>query len=330
MKIEYIAFTDAGEKLAGKLAAGLGGGVTRSGAREWARDHFGSADALVFVGAAGIAVRAIAPLVKSKAEDPAVVVVDEAGRWAVPILSGHLGGANALAVRIASITKGEAVLTTATDVRGKFAVDLWAKKQGLAVRDPENIVRVSSKILKGEMVLIRSDFPILGQAPEGVRRAEAGEAWDAEVSFRPGRDPEVLHLIPETVFLGIGCRKGVPDQVIDDRFRAFLAETGLAEEAFAQAATIDRKKEEEGLLAFAKKRGLVLKIFRAEELETAEGTFHDSPFVRETVGTGNVCERAAALAAGPGYVMVREKFAGDGVTLAAASAPVRLTWEVER
>ena len=109
----------------------------RDRVEEWAARAFGRSEALVFVGAAGIAVRAIAPCLRHKSTDPAVVVVDEAGRYAVPILSGHLGGANDLARRIAALTGAEAVLTTATDVNGVFAADQWARRQGLLVPWPE-------------------------------------------------------------------------------------------------------------------------------------------------------------------------------------------------
>ena len=140
MRVELIAFTARGNALAERLAAELTGAgcpaaCTREGLRveEWAARAFGRSEALVFVGAAGIAVRAIAPCLRHKSTDPAVVVVDEAGRYAVPILSGHLGGANDLARRIAALTGAEAVLTTATDVNGVFAADQWARRQGLLV-----------------------------------------------------------------------------------------------------------------------------------------------------------------------------------------------------
>ena len=135
--IELLAFTDNGQHLAEFLARQLGGCASRCGhpltLAQWTEKNFPRAEALVFVGAAGIAVRAIAPYVKSKAQDPAVVVVDEGARWAVPILSGHLGGANDLARRIAGICGAQAVITTATDVNGVFAVDEWSKRQNLSL-----------------------------------------------------------------------------------------------------------------------------------------------------------------------------------------------------
>ena len=173
-KIAVAAFTDRGEDLAMLVGAALGARVDRLGGKgislaDWTAAQFPVRRALVFVGAAGIAVRAVAPHLKSKAEDPAVIVLDETGRFVIPILSGHLGGANALAKEIAAELQATAVITTATDLRGVFAVDLWAKAQGMTVLQPERIKRVSAKLLAGEAVAVDCPWPIKGAPPEGVR-----------------------------------------------------------------------------------------------------------------------------------------------------------------
>ena len=157
MTCAYLAFTDTGLALAKRLAAALPGSVARCGQdgtslAEWTGVQFVQSDALIFVGAAGIAVRAIAPHCKSKTTDPAVVVVDECGRFAVPILSGHLGGANDLARAIAAVCGAVPVITTATDAHGIFAVDEWAKHQNCMVLEPERIKLVSGKLLAGQPV----------------------------------------------------------------------------------------------------------------------------------------------------------------------------------
>ena len=140
--IGFLAFTDRGEALAGELAGVVGGEIARAGRDvnlgTWTDTAFREKTALVYVGAVGIAVRAVAPYLKHKAEDPAVLAVEETGHYVIPLLSGHLGGANALARELAAITGGEAVITTATDLHGVFAVDLWAKRQNMTVRTPEN------------------------------------------------------------------------------------------------------------------------------------------------------------------------------------------------
>ena len=140
----YIAFTARGLALAQRLAAACPGSVARGGAdgvplADWTARQFAQSDALIFVGAAGIAVRAIAPHCRSKAADPAVVVLDEGGQFAIPLLSGHLGGANDLARWLAAVCGAVPVITTATDGRGVFAVDEWARRQNCAVAEPERI-----------------------------------------------------------------------------------------------------------------------------------------------------------------------------------------------
>lgn len=172
MQVRIISFTDRGQQLAELLADRLCGTATRCGRdcslAEWVRDAFDSADALIYVGAVGICVRTIAPYIKSKTRDPAVVVIDETGRYVIPVLSGHLGGANDLARRIARLTGAEPVITTATDLAHAFSVDAWARIQGCVVENPGRIKYVSSKILSGDDIVIVSDFPISGEVPEHV------------------------------------------------------------------------------------------------------------------------------------------------------------------
>lgn len=187
MRIELASFTPRGARLAAELAQSLnvqgdeanayasgrcaaaGGLPPMGGVAAWTRERFDAADALVFVGAAGIAVRAIAPCLRSKLTDPAVVAVDEAGRYAVSLLSGHVGGANRLARRIAALTGGQAVVSTATDVNGRFSVDEWIARQGMAMRNPKAARAFAAALLEGRPVGLASEFPIAGGLPEGVR-----------------------------------------------------------------------------------------------------------------------------------------------------------------
>lgn len=153
--IHLISFTDWGQKLVEKLAQELDGQAVRGmPLDQWTREHFRTGNALIFVGAAGIAVRAIAPYIRSKTTDPAVVVVDEGGQFAVPILSGHLGGANDLARKIAASCGAQPVITTATDINGIFAVDEWARRQNCVIQNPEKIKTISGTLLAGGRVEI--------------------------------------------------------------------------------------------------------------------------------------------------------------------------------
>ena len=304
--IHLISFTDRGQALAEELAQKLDGKAVRCG-RElslegWTRENFQTGNALIFVGAAGIAVRAIAPYVKSKAADPAVVVVDEAGHFAVPILSGHLGGANDLARRIAALLGGTPVLTTATDVNGVFAVDEWAKRQNCAVDNPERIKTVSGTLLAGGKVEISTRWPVNGTPPDGI----------------------TLRLVPRIVTLGVGCKRGTTLEALETAFSALLEREGISEKAVCKVCSIDLKRDEPGLLAFCEKRGLPFETFSAKKLMVVEGDFPASDFVREVTGVDNVCQRAAVL--GSGGTLIGTRYAANGVTMALAEGAFEPDW----
>ena len=209
--LTLLAFTEKGFTLAQSLGEALGGQAFCSKHIEgfklasWTKTAFTSGNDLIFVGAVGIAVRAIAPCLVSKATDPAVVAVDERGRFAVPLVSGHLGGANDLARNIAAACGATPVITTATDANGLWAVDEWARRQGLRVTDVHRIVNVSSKILAGKTVTLRTPWPIAGNLPRGLALTESEDA-DVLVTLRQHTLPG-LALVPLAAVLGVGCRR---------------------------------------------------------------------------------------------------------------------------
>ena len=328
MTVSVIAFTRRGAALGRKLAATLGGTLAAparfaadvgaepvASLADWTAERWKLADALLFVGAAGIAVRAIAPYVRDKFTDPAVVCVDEAGRFAVPLLSGHVGGANELALRVAVLTGGQAAVSTATDVNGLFAVDVWAGEHGLAITDRTLAKEVSAALLEGRVVGFASDFG--HPCPEGLTEgpAELG-VW---ITDRTGEGPfpRALRLAPRSLILGIGCRRGTAQAAIEALASAALA--GYEPKSVAAAATIDLKQDEPGLLAFCAAHHLPLRTFSAGELAAAEGDFTPSDFVKSITGVDNVCERAAAAAGGR---IIVPKQAKNGVTAAVARKDV--------
>ena len=330
MSRAYLAFTAKGEALAHRLAEALPGSVSRCGGdvtlKGWTAEHFAQDEALIFVGAVGIAVRAIAPHCKSKAADPAVVAVDEGGNFAVPLLSGHLGGANALARALAKACGAVPVITTATDVNGLFAVDLWAKAQNCAVLEPERIKCVSGALLAGQTVRYWSPWPVAGETPAGVKKADAPEAADFAMTLTP--QGEALHLVPRIGVLGVGCRRGTTAQQLEEAFAAFCAASGLSPAAVCAAASIDLKKDEPGLAAFCKAHGWPITFYPADELRAVPGQFTPSAFVASVTGVDNVCERSAVKASGG--MLLLPKTAGGGVTLALAVRPFAPDWRTEQ
>lgn len=298
---------------------------------EWTREQFAACDGLIFIGAAGIAVRSIAPWVKDKRSDPAVVVLDDTGRFVISLLSGHLGGANLLAEEIAAVTGGIPVITTATDIHGRFAVDVFAAKRGLWISDMEAAKAVSSDVLAGEPVGFYSDFPVEGELPKGFvqKKSCRSNVW-ITVKRRPEEGDfirlflndtdAVLRLVPRLVILGIGCRKGAAKERIGEAVSRALERFHIDEKSVFAAATIDLKKEEAGLKAYIEEAGLAFYPYSAERLMEAKGEFTSSSFVREVTGADNVCERAAVSAAedlGGGRLLIKKQ-ADGGVTVAAA------------
>lgn len=325
MNIRLIAFTDRGFLLAQRLAESLPGEAERCGQphslQSWTEAAFPNAQALIFVGAAGIAVRAIAPYVKSKAQDPAVVVVDEKGQFAIPILSGHLGGANDLARKIAGLIGACPVITTATDVNRVFAVDEWAKRQNCHVANPECIKLVSGKLLSGKEVTIRCPWKIQGTPPEPVQPGE--EMPDVNVDiYKTSQDG--LCLVPRIAVLGVGCKKGTTCEALERAYQRLLEKYGLFSQAVCRICSIDLKKEEPGLLAFAQAHGWQLETYSAQELAAVPGAFSASGFVKSVTGVDNVCERSALL--GSGGTLIIKKNAGDGITMAVAVEPYAPDW----
>lgn len=289
---------------------------------------FDSNDVLIFVGACGIAVRKIAPYIKDKQTDPAVICIDELGTYVIPILSGHIGRANAIARYIAEQIGSTAVITTATDINGRFSVDSWAARNGFIIDDIKAAKEVSSAILEQNIPLI-SEFKIAGQLPAGIRSEDGNtvrsyndnaDRFRNDIGIYIGcniRKPfsRTLRLIPKAVHLGIGCRKGTDEDSIRQAVDKVLSEHDIDKRAVKCISSIDIKSGEKGLLDYAEHNNLPINFYSAEELNNLDGDFTSSEFVKGITGVDNVCERAAMI--GAEHLLVR-KNAVNGVTIAAA------------
>lgn len=299
MKIASIAFTENGAKIVKMLVREMDvkgyvfekyktdGLETFNNVSSLVRDIFKKYNAIVFVGACGIAVRSIAPYVKDKAKDPAVVVVDEKGNFAIPILSGHIGGANDLAEKIAALTSGVAVITTATDINKKFSVDTFAVRNNLHIGDTKLIKEISSRILNDKKVGLYTDYK-LKNVPDCFEESNEVGICISDDDKKPFRT--TLNLMPKNVVLGIGCRKGC--ETVEESILAFLKVNGVSVYSLFAVATVDIKKNEKGIVEFCEKFDIPLLTFSAKTLSAVEGEFTTSEFVKKTVGVDNVCERA--------------------------------------
>lgn len=295
----------------------------------WTREQFERHRAILFIGACGIAVRSIAPVVKDKLEDSPVLLMDETGRHVIPILAGHVGGANALAEKIAAITGAEAVITTATDLRGKFAVDRFAAEHGFSVQNKSGIAKISSRILAGETVTL---------AVEGLDAEACGKLIPDVPEVRPvaddvtadifigekGRSESVLWLKPRKYILGMGCKRGKGIDALLSFVRDTLSENGIMPEEICALASIDEKADEEGLWELADCFRLPFYTYSAGKLAQLPGEYSASQFVKERMGVDNVCERAALACCENRGRLILKKTVRDGMTLAVAERDWRV------
>ena len=329
---------------------------------EWTGSMFEEKRALVFIGAAGIAVRAIAPFVRDKMTDPPVVAADEAGHFCIPLLSGHVGGANELAERMADWLQGIPVITTATDVNGVFAVDVFAVRSGLCITDRKEAKEISAWLLDGGKVGFfcdpecRGAERASGSGPLKNRssgRETENVGYGTEdicrhnicrnsvcrhniwITFRnserptlsPDKEAVFLRLVPKVVVVGVGCRKGTSPDILEGRVLKALESGNIDPAAVKALSTIDIKAGEEAVTRLAGRYGWELRTFTSGELLAVEGEFEESEFVRSTVGVGNVCERSCTARGGR---LLIHKQAGEGVTVAAAIEPAAEKLDIEK
>ncbi|MCI6121120.1 cobalt-precorrin 5A hydrolase [Blautia obeum] len=350
MNVALICFTQKGKILADKVAARLREEEYRvtvdvkcTGIPEatdltlsdWTRQQFESQDALIFIGATGIAVRAIAPYVRSKQKDPAVLVIDEMGIHCIPLLSGHIGGANELALLVSEKIQALPVITTATDINQKWAVDVFAVKNGLQIQDMKRAKRISADILKETPVLI--DFQgneknVEGKLPRGLvlwNPIEDQGKNEPDISVGIYRNPawsQTLYLIPKVVVAGIGCRRHTEAEQIELAVTNVLRQNHIWPESIWQAASIDIKANEPGILEYCLAHRLQFQVYSSKELQEVKGDFTSSGFVERVTGVDNVCERSALCASESGQLIVKKQ-AGNGVTVALAVKEWRISFE---
>ena len=371
MKLAIISFTENGIKLSQTVAKRLSGRkVTiytkcsrytaedlkvqrvKESLQVWTAQRMAEGDALLFIGACGIAVRAIAPNLTDKLHDVPVLVMDEEGRYVIPILSGHVGGANELARELSDLIDARPVITTATDVQKKFAVDLFAKRNHLEIMNKDGIAKVSTKALAGEQLTIavraqniecyhpkfcevcEEDFteaenPLLREAsmhkhdwkvcgvepPLRLVPYVEDQPVDVVVSEMPDNKNALIWLRPRRYVVGMGCKD--PEELLD--FYMKTLEKAMVEPGEVYAlASIDKKKDEPGLLAISERMRIPFFTYTAEELNRVGACVHSSEFVKAQVGVDNVCERAALAGCGANGTLIYEKQAFDGMTIAIA------------
>lgn len=374
MKLAIISFTENGIKLSQTVAKRLSGHkVTlytkcsrymaedlkvqrvKESLQVWTAQRMAEGDALLFIGACGIAVRAIAPNLTDKLHDVPVLVMDEEGQYVIPILSGHVGGANELARELADLMDACPVITTATDVQKKFAVDLFAKRNHLEIMNKDGIAKVSAKALAGEQLTIairakniecyhpkfcevceedfteaenqllreanmhKQDQEVCGvEPPLRLVPYVKDQPVDIVVSEMPDNKNALIWLRPKRYVVGMGCRKNKDTEELLAFYQETLEQAMVEPGEVYALASIDKKKDEPGLLAISERMRMPFFTYTAEELNRVGECVHSSEFVKAQVGVDNVCERAAFAGCGVSGWLIYEKHAFDGMTIAIA------------
>ncbi len=347
MKYAVISVSREGALLGQKVRARLGGdgtcyeriGAESGGEAQYFRrtfalteEIFSRYDGLLYIMACGIAVRAAAPHIVSKASDPAVLVMDECGQHCISLLSGHLGGANDWARETAAAVGADPVITTATDVHGRRAPDDLARILHMRVEPLPVLKTVNSAVAEGKpfawLVDPEADgagdilrrMHALGIQAEYYGKENAAEAA-AVISERdlPMSVPHV-YLRPKNLYVGMGCKKGVSEELVRSAFQQAMEKGGFYPYQVKALASVDVKAGEKGLLDFAEHMGLPIHFYPAEELRkwAEENHVEISEFVEKTIGVGNVCESAALREARQGKTLLpKTKFAQVTAAVAA-------------
>lgn len=316
----YLCFSDKGEHLADTLRHQFPGEIYRSrkgktSIRELMPEIWNNHDALIFIGATGIAVRMIAPYLKGKDKDPAVVVIDDMGNFVISLLSGHLGGANRLTKILAEQLNAIPVITTATDNRGFEGLDLYARRLNFYIPDLQALTPLTGKIVNGEELPVYNPYHFPTPRYPKIREADNTDEGKSVLAITDeGELPlfNAVFLRPRILHLGIGARRNVPEDTVLDLITSAFKEKNLSLDSIADIATISLKKDEKAILKAANTLNVPLIIYEVEELKAYDRRFKGSDFVRKTVGIGSVSASCAAKSAGN---VILEKIIGEGVTL---------------
>ena len=304
---------------------------------EFMQETYSKVDAVVAVMATGIVVRAVAPCLGSKLVDPAVVVVDVSGRFAISLLSGHYGGANELARLIAEGIGATPVITTATDVTGKQSIDELARCLHLSIENSDSLAKVNSAIVNGErlVLILISDVKIpltkvlgfevetAGSAEEAVNivnRYDAGAVIAKKTMPTSSFAKPVTILKPKTIIVGLGSRKEATETAMVNAVKSALTKVNVPLERVDGLATVSIKKDSQNMINAARALGLTLDFLDVEELRAFkhEDLSPDSEMVQRRIGVGGVCERAALIKAGKKARLILKKTKLNGVTVAIA------------
>lgn len=320
MKIAILAITEGGKKLAAELATQLADASVLDSGEKFSPSlaaAWPNYDAFICIMASGIVVRALAPLLVDKKTDPGVVVMDEQGRFAISLVSGHLGGANDLARHIAELSGGQAVITTASDVLGHTAVDIWARDHDLRVADKKLFTTAMTTLVNKRTLKVFADIE-LPRWPQDFSMVSDPEQADLIISCRAQLNGRRPHLYPRNLVVGIGCNRGTPASAFTEALTELCEKHNLTMAAIRNLASIDLKDDEKGLLEFAKQNRYPIDFYNKEQLNQVPDLVASTAVFKAT-GAQGVAEPAAILSSASGQLIIGKQKWQD-VTIAVAQA----------
>jgi len=318
MKCAVFSFTQNGNEIKDKITGAFSKTLFRNeemeiinySSKDEIRQAFEECQIILFISACGICVRLIAPFLRDKLTDPAVVVIDERGNFVIPICSGHVGGGNEIAKILAEYLEAVPVITTATDVNGLFAIDEFAADNKLKILNRNNIKSVNKKLLINQPVNISvCDDVVITINEEDIRDNELG-------------------LLARPIVAGIGCRKGKSFEELKSFLLDTLSEIEVDVNLLSGIASIDVKKHEEGLVSLSEYLNIPFVTYSADTLNKVEGDFEEDSFSKEIVGVSDVSARSAKALGGGGKFLVHKKIK-DGMTISIFEKYLRLTVKYE-
>ena len=328
MNLACLSFTDKGKLLGQRLLSiddnykvtHISNSKVEGGIKKFLETSWTKYDGFIFISATGIAVRMVHPYIVSKAKDPAIVVVDDEGKFSISLLSGHLGGANEIAKTIGEYLGAISVITTASDNRGIDSIDLFAKENNYDIEDLFSVTKITSMMVNNKTVGIYTEDKKLIKYPNLIRVHDLEEIDNSIegmiiiTSKKEIDSIEIPHTIlrPKNVNIGIGCRKGVEVETVMEAIELALSNSNLSTKSIKSMGTVEIKKDEIGIIKAAQYYNCPLEIFTIEEILPLEDKFQKSQFVKDTIGVYSVSEPCAHLLGGKPML---GKFIHKGVTI---------------
>lgn len=315
--LSVISVTELGDEIGRKINNEFGGEIYyKSKIKNFSLDEvvkksFKECDSIIFVSSTGIAVRAISKYLKSKDVDPAVVVVDVCNKFTISLVSGHLGGANELALKVSELLKNTPVITTATDNLKKKAPDIIAKENDLIIDSLYKAKEIASRLVNNKSVYFKDDLNKI-KCPKGYINSENIKENTLWITDKLSSDKDVLRLIRKDIVLGVGCRRGTSSEKMINFIDKTLRDNEIDIRSVKTVASIDIKSDEKAILDLKDKLNVQLKFFTKEEIKKVHNNYEGSDFVEKNVGVRAVSEPVVELL---GAEIIIDKIKFEGITL---------------